>query len=223
MRRLPKVEVPKHPDLRFEVQVWESGLSAVAGLDEAGRGAWAGPVAAGAVILPAGMPVEGLLERLRGVRDSKVMTSRQRAVWAEQIRSAALAWGVGFAESHEVDALGIVPATRLAMERALTACNSPAQHLLVDAVRLPGVDIPQQALIKGDARSLSIAAASVLAKTARDAVMIEMEETFPGYGFALNKGYGTAIHRAGLDEIGPCAMHRFSFTPVRERESSDPV
>jgi len=223
MRRLPKVEVPKHPDLRFEVQVWESGLSAVAGLDEAGRGAWAGPVAAGAVILPAGMPVEGLLERLRGVRDSKVMTSRQRAVWAEQIRSAALAWGVGFAESHEVDALGIVPATRLAMERALTACNSPAQHLLVDAVRLPGVDIPQQALIKGDARSLSIAAASVLAKTARDAVMIEMEETFPGYGFALNKGYGTAIHRAGLDEIGPCAMHRFSFTPVRERVSSDPV
>ena len=217
MRRLPKVEVPKHPDLRFEVQVWESGLSTVAGLDEAGRGAWAGPVAAGAVILPAGMPVEGLLERLRGVRDSKVMTSRQRAVWAEQIRSAALAWGVGFAESHEVDALGIVPATRLAMERALTACNSPAQHLLVDAVRLPGVDIPQQALIKGDARSLSIAAASVLAKTARDAVMIEMEETFPGYGFALNKGYGTAIHRAGLDEIGPCAMHRFSFTPVRER------
>jgi len=223
MRRLPKVEVPKHPDLRFEVQVWESGLSAVAGLDEAGRGAWAGPVAAGAVILPAGMPVEGLLERLRGVRDSKVMTSRQRAVWAEQIRSAALAWGVGFAESHEVDALGIVPATRLAMERALTACNSPAQHLLVDAVRLPGVDIPQQALIKGDARSLSIAAASVLAKTARDAVMIEMEETFPGYGFALNKGYGTAIHRAGLDEIGPCPMHRFSFRPVRERESSDPV
>ena len=223
MRRLPKVEVPKHPDLRFEVQVWESGLSAVAGLDEAGRGAWAGPVAAGAVILPAGMPVEGLLERLRGVRDSKVMTSRQRAVWAEQIRSAALAWGVGFAESHEVDALGIVPATRLAMERALTACNSPAQHLLVDAVRLPGVDIPQQALIKGDARSLSIAAASVLAKTARDAVMIEMEETFPGYGFALNKGYGTAVHRAGLDEIGPCPMHRFSFRPVRERESSDPV
>jgi len=223
MRRLPKVEVPKHPDLRFEVQVWESGLSAVAGLDEAGRGAWAGPVAAGAVILPAGMPVEGLLERLRGVRDSKVMTSRQRAVWAEQIRSAALAWGVGFAESHEVDALGIVPATRLAMERALTACNSPAQHLLVDAVRLPGVDIPQQALIKGDARSLSIAAASVLAKTARDAVMIEMEETFPGFGFAMNKGYGTAVHRAGLDEIGPCPMHRFSFRPVRERESSDPV
>ena len=223
MRRLPKVEVPKHPDLRFEVQVWESGLSAVAGLDEAGRGAWAGPVAAGAVILPAGMPVKGLLERLRGVRDSKVMTSRQRAVWAEQIRSAALAWGVGFAESHEVDALGIVPATRLAMERALTACNSPAQHLLVDAVRLPGVDIPQQALIKGDARSLSIAAASVLAKTARDAVMIEMEETFPGFGFAMNKGYGTAVHRAGLDEIGPCPMHRFSFRPVRERESSDPV
>ena len=214
MRRLPKVEVPKYPDLRFEIPLWESGFTAVAGLDEAGRGAWAGPVAAGAVILPAGVPGDGLLERLHGVRDSKVMTSRQRAVWAEQIRLAALAWGVGFAECHEVDTLGIVPATRLAMERALTACKRTVQHLLVDAVRLPGVNIPQQALIKGDARSLSIAAASVLAKTARDAVMIEMEETYPGYGFAMNKGYGTAVHRAGLDEIGPCPMHRFSFAPV---------
>ena len=123
MRRLPKVEVPKHPDLRFELPLWESGLTIVAGLDEAGRGAWAGPVAAGAVILPSGAPGAGLLERLHGVRDSKVMTSRQRTVWAEQIRLAALAWGVGFAECHEVDTLGIVPATRLAMERALTACN----------------------------------------------------------------------------------------------------
>jgi len=185
-------------------------------LDEAGRGAWAGPVAAGAVVLPVSAPVEELLEQLRGVRDSKVMTSRQRAFWAEHIRLAALAWGVGFAESHEVDTLGIVPATRLAMERALKACGCAAQHLLVDAVRLPEINIPQQALIKGDARSLSIAAASVLAKTARDAVMIEMDERFPGYGFAMNKGYGTAIHRAGLDEIGPCPMHRFSFAPVRE-------
>lgn len=216
-RRLPKFEVPKYPDLRFEIPLWQSGFTVVAGLDEAGRGAWAGPVAAGAVILPAETPGGGLLERLHGVRDSKVMTSRQRALWAEQIRLAALAWGVGFAECHEVDTLGIVPATRLAMERALAACKSRVQHLLVDAVRLPGVNIPQQALIKGDARSLSIAAASVLAKTARDAVMIEMEEAYPGYGFAMNKGYGTAVHRAGLDEIGPCPMHRFSFAPVRKR------
>lgn len=222
MRRLPKVEVPKHPDLRFELPLWESGFTVVAGIDEAGRGAWAGPVAAGAVILPSGAMGAELLERLRGVRDSKVMTSRQRTVWAEQIRLAALAWGVGFAECREVDALGIVPATRLAMERALTACDSRIQHLLVDAVRLPGVNIPQQALIKGDARSLSIAAASVLAKTARDAVMIEMEDSYPGYGFAMNKGYGTAVHRAGLDEIGPCPMHRFSFAPVREVVSRDP-
>jgi ribonuclease HII len=102
------------------------------------------------------------------------------------------------------------------MERALKACGCMVQHLLVDVVRLPGIHIPQQALIKGDARSLSIAAASVLAKTARDAIMIEMDERFPGYGFAMNKGYGTAVHRAGLDEIGPCPMHRFSFAPVRE-------
>ncbi|MRR30123.1 ribonuclease HII [bacterium] len=216
-RRLPKLEVPKYPDLRFEIPLWQSGLTAVAGLDEAGRGAWAGPVAAGAVILPAGAVADDLLERLHGVRDSKVMTSRQRGVWAEQIRLEALAWGVGFAECDEVDTLGIVPATRLAMERALAACKRSVEHLLVDAVRLPGINLPQQALIKGDARSLSIAAASVLAKTARDAVMIEMEETYPGYGFAMNKGYGTAVHRAGLDEIGPCPMHRFSFAPVKER------
>lgn len=216
-RRLPKIEVPRHPDLRFEIPLWESGFTAVAGLDEAGRGAWAGPVAAGAVILPVSAAEEGLLERLHGVRDSKVMTSRQRTLWAAQIRGIAFAWGVGFAESHEVDDMGIVPATRLAMKRALQACGCAAQHLLVDAVRLPEIIIPQQALIKGDARSLSIAAASVLAKTARDAVMIEMEERFPGYGFAMNKGYGTAVHRAGLDEIGPCPMHRFSFAPVKER------
>jgi len=222
MRRLPKVEVPKHPDLRFEIPLWEGGFTAVAGLDEAGRGAWAGPVAAGAVVLPVSTPVDGLLERLHGVRDSKVMTSRQRTLWAAQIRGIALAWGVGFADCHEVDALGIVPATRLAMERALVACKTTVQHLLVDAVRLPEINIPQQALIKGDARSLSIAAASVLAKTARDAVMIEMDERFPGYGFAMNKGYGTAVHRAGLDEIGPCPMHRFSFAPVRDRASGDP-
>jgi ribonuclease HII len=157
-----------------------------------------------------------LLERLHGVRDSKQMTVRQRSVWADQIRAAALAWGVGFAEASEVDALGIVPATRLAMERALAGCGCTVQHLLVDALRLPGVNIPQQALIKGDARSLSIAAASVLAKTARDALMQEMDEVFPGYGFTRHKGYGTAVHRAGLDGLGPCRIHRFSFAPVRE-------
>ncbi len=213
MARLPKTEIPKFPDLRFESPLWSKGVTAVAGLDEAGRGAWAGPVSAAAVVLPT---ENGLLERLHGVRDSKQMTVRQRSVWADQIRAAALAWGVGFAEASEVDALGIVPATRLAMERALAGCGCVVEHLLVDALRLPGVNLPQQALIKGDARSLSIAAASVLAKTARDALMQEMDEVFPGYGFARHKGYGTAVHRAGLDGLGPCRIHRFSFAPVRE-------
>ena len=212
MRRQPKVEAPKYPDLRFETPLWSSGFTAVAGLDEAGRGAWAGPVSAAAVVLP---PDAGLLEKLHGVRDSKQMTSRQRAAWVDRIQAAALVWGVGFAEAHEVDEVGIVPATRLAMERALSACGCEVQRLLVDAVYLPGLNIPQQILIKGDARSLSIAAASVLAKTARDAVMLELEETYPGYCFARNKGYGTAAHRAGLDEIGPCKLHRFSFAPVK--------
>src|SRR5574340_652751 len=122
-----------------------------------------------------------------------------------------------YAEADEVDALGIVPATRLAMTRALGACGCEAQHLLVDALRLPKVAIPQEALIKGDRRCLSIAAASVLAKTARDQVMLEWDAAFPGYGFAHNKGYGTSMHRAALEELGPCVLHRRSFAPIRAR------
>ena len=212
MRRLSRVDLPVSPDLHFETALWAQGLLAVAGLDEAGRGAWAGPVSAAAVVLP---PGDGMLERLHGVRDSKQMTPRQRAWWAGEIQMAAAAWGVGFAEAAEVDALGVVPATRLAMERALAACGSQVQHLLVDALRLPEQPLPQQALIKGDARSLSIAAASVLAKTARDRLMQELDAVFPGYGFSHNKGYGTAFHRAALEALGPCLLHRHSFAPLR--------
>jgi ribonuclease HII len=214
MRLTVKTEAPKHPSLEFELPLWAQGIRLIAGVDEAGRGAWAGPVAAAAVILP---PDEFLLERLHGVRDSKQMTVRQRGRWSGEIRAAALAWGVGYADSDEVDALGIVPATRLAMQRALAACDRPIEHLLVDAVRLPGVNLPQQAVIKGDARSLSIAAASVLAKTERDARMVELEKQFPGYGFSHNKGYGTVSHQMGLNSLGPCRVHRFSYAPVRAR------
>lgn len=214
MRRLPVTDLPKSPDLRFEIPLWAKGVFAVAGLDEAGRGSWAGPVSAAAVVLP---PGDQLLERLAGVRDSKQMTARQRARMAEVIRGTATAWGVGFADAGEVDELGIVPATRLAMERALESCNCEVQHLLVDALRLPTLTIPQEALIKGDRLSMSIAAASVLAKTARDSLMQEWDAAFPGYGFSHNKGYGTAVHRAALDTLGPCTLHRRSFAPVRER------
>lgn len=200
------------PDLNFEQSLWSAGVTGVAGLDEAGRGAWAGPVAAAAVVLP---PQPDLLGELSGVRDSKQMTPRQRQLWAGRIRELAWGWGVGFAAAAEIDELGILPATRLAMSRALAQLNLPPQHLLIDALRLPEVSLPQQALIKGDGRVLSIAAASVLAKTARDALMVELEGEYPGYGFARHKGYGTAYHRAALSQLGPCPQHRRSFAPLR--------
>jgi ribonuclease HII len=210
-RHYDPAEIPPAPDLRYELPLWAGGLALVAGLDEAGRGAWAGPVVAGAVILPAQPEIAGLLAR---VRDSKQMTPLQRAHWAAEIQRHAAAWAVGAAASEEIDQLGIVPATRLAMRRALEALALPAEHLLIDALRLPELDLPQTALIKGDARSLSIAAASVLAKTARDAWMARLAEEFPEYRFAGNKGYGTAAHWEALQRGGPCPAHRRSFAPV---------
>jgi ribonuclease HII len=204
--------LPPDPDLRFELPLWESGLGRVGGIDEAGRGAWAGPVAAGVVILP---PEIEFPSRLHGVRDSKQMTPAQRERWAAEIRSAALDWGVGLASSAEIDALGILPATRLAVRRALEALALPPQYLLVDFLQLPEIDLPQLPLVKGDARSLSIACASVLAKTARDALLIQLDRDYPGYGFAQHKGYGTAAHQAALDRLGPAGIHRHSFAPVR--------
>ena len=201
-----------YPDLSLELPLWQAGLQLVAGLDEAGRGAWAGPVAAAAVILPVDA---GLCERLSGVRDSKKMTSRQRGIWAEQIQRVALSWGVGFASSDEIDALGIIAATRLAMQRALDGLHVPPVYLLIDALGLPEEELPQTYLPKGDARSLSIAAASVLAKTQRDALMAALDLQFPAYGFAFHKGYGTFRHREALHQWGACPIHRASFAPVR--------
>ena len=212
-RRFDPADIPACPDLRFESPLWASGLVHVSGLDEAGRGAWAGPVTAGAVILPS--RDDTLVERLCGVRDSKEMTPRQRTHWAGKIFETALAYAVGWADHEEIDCLGIVPATRLAMQRALEGLLLVPQHLLLDALRLPALNLPQTPLIKGDARSLSIAAASVLAKTARDARMIELDALYPGYGFAAHKGYGTQQHQTALLRLGPCPIHRQSYAPVR--------
>lgn len=209
--------IRQYPDLSFERSLWSSGIQHIAGLDEAGRGAWAGPVAAGAVILPADPTI---LHQLNGVRDSKQMSASQRTFWAEKIKSLALGWSVGMASSIEIDELGILPSTRLAMTRALRKLAPDPGHLLIDAVKLPEIAIPQGILIKGDARSLSIAAASVLAKTARDALMIELDGSYPVYGFARNKAYGTAFHRAALSQSGPCPEHRFSYAPIRGLVSS---
>lgn len=200
--------LPPNPDLSFENELWEQGRFPVAGLDEAGRGALVGPVAAAAVVLPAD---PRLAEALLGVRDSKQMTPSDREYWAVRIKVEALAWGVGYAWPAEIDALGIVPATRLAMVRALEHLLTSPRHLLIDFLSLPECALPQTALVKGDARSLSIAAASVLAKTARDALLCALDLQYPGYGFAGHKGYATRAHYAALERLGPCAQHRFSF------------
>ncbi len=205
--------LPGRPDLAFEGTLWAQGIRLVAGIDEAGRGAWAGPVAAAAAVLPADPCIQ---QQLAGVRDSKEMTPDQRAYWAGRIRVFALDWAVGFASSQEIDCAGILPATRLAVRRALAGLSYPPQYLLVDYLVLPEADLPQTPLVKGDARSLSIAAASVLAKTARDALLCQLDAQYPGYHFAAHKGYGTSAHQRALQALGPCAIHRTSFEPVKK-------
>jgi ribonuclease HII len=200
--------IPASPDLSFERPLWSAGLELVAGLDEAGRGALAGPVAAAAVILPARPEI---LPVLHGVRDSKQMTPAQRRFWAERLHAQALCYAVGFASHAEIDVCGILPATRLAMQRALSQLSAVPQHLLLDFLDLPGLSLPQTCLVKGDARSLSIAAASILAKTARDELMCQLDMEYPGYGFAIHKGYGTLAHRQALQALGPCQVHRSTF------------
>jgi ribonuclease HII len=215
------VLIPIRPDLSQETALWAAGIERIAGVDEAGRGAWAGPVAAGAVVFA---PEPGLCGRLEGVRDSKQMSPADRERWAAVIRAAALDWGVGFASCEEIDALGIVPATRLAMQRAMEKLALAPQHLLVDFMRLPDIPIPQTPLVKGDARSLSIAAAAVLAKTARDAWMGALDARYPGYGFACHKGYGTPGHQEALALLGCCPEHRRSYEPIaRLGESPEPI
>jgi ribonuclease HII len=208
------LDLPTNPDLSFEQNLCSPELQYIAGLDEAGRGAWAGPVSAGAVILPVN---ENILRLLIGVRDSKQMTPRQREYWAEQIKQHVLAWGTGFASHIEIDQYGILPATRLAMTRAMEQLAIQPQHLLIDALRLPLINLPQTAIIKGDRRSLSIAAASVLAKTARDNWMRQIDNEYSNYGFAIHKGYGTKQHHSALCSFGPCAIHRLSFKPLQTR------
>ena len=216
MRGRSPIVLPIKPNLFFEKQLWGEGFRVIAGLDEAGRGAWAGPVYAAAIALPNDNHVFRVLD---GVRDSKQMTARQRARYEGCIKSVSIAWGVGSASEGEIDQLGIVPATCLAMQRAIDELVYPPNHLLIDYISMRDCACPQLSLPKGDCRSLSIAAASVLAKTARDAFMIAQDANYPGYGFARHKGYGTALHRAALKELGPTPFHRKSFKPIIEMSS----
>ncbi|MGD8464705.1 MAG: ribonuclease HII [Anaerolineae bacterium] len=208
------------PTLTLETRLWATGHQRVAGLDEAGRGAWAGPVVAAAVILPANGP--GILQHLAGVRDSKMLTALQRERLLEVIQGHAVALGVGVVPPEEIDRLGIVPATRQAMGLALRALSPPASYLLIDHLALPDISVPQHSLPKGDRQVLSIAAASIVAKVSRDRLMVELEAKYPGYGFAQHKGYGTPQHRSALADLGPSRIHRMSFAPLRVLSANPP-
>lgn len=204
--------IPSAPDLSLEQALWKNQVALVAGLDEAGRGAWAGPVTAAAVIFSSEKPIPIELKR---IRDSKQLQPGCRAELEPLIKNLALDWGVGFASSKEIDEMGILPATRLAMIRSLADLDQTPDHLLIDALFLPEIPIPQTALIKGDQRSLSIAAASILAKTARDRWMVDYSQQNGAYAFEHNKGYGTRAHQAALQRCGPCPQHRYYYAPVK--------
>jgi len=198
------------PNTFFESELWNSGLKYIAGLDEAGRGALAGPVSVGAVILPNDPTL--LSSTLGGARDSKQLTPRMRESLAPRIREIALTWAVGFATAEEIDMQGIVRATRLAAIRALHQFDLNPQYLLTDfRLELPQLDISQTSLVKGDAHCLSIACASILAKTERDALMRELDAIHRGYGLAKHKGYGTQAHRSAMKRLGLSEIHRKTF------------
>jgi ribonuclease HII len=195
--------------LELELEARQAGFAAIAGVDEAGRGCLFGPVFAAAVILDPDRPI-------RGLNDSKALAAARREELAVLIRERAISFAVASATAAEIDRINILQASRLAMRRAVEALPSPADFLLVDAATVD-LPLPQRAIIHGDALSRSIAAASILAKTSRDALLRELDLLYPGYGLASNKGYGAAEHMAGLDRLGPTPEHRMTYAPVRDR------
>lgn len=200
--------------LRRERELWGSGTTRVAGVDEAGVGPLAGPVVAAAVIFPPGVGIPG-------VDDSKRLAEAERDRLAAEIVARSAAYAVAIVEPEEIDRINILQASLTAMARAVRALAVEPEHLLVDARRIPGIAIPQEPIIKGDARCHAIAAASILAKTHRDALMAAYDGTFPGYGFAAHKGYPTETHREAIRRLGPCAIHRRSFTLLPPRTLFD--
>ena len=191
--------------LTRERELWASGVLRIAGVDEAGVGPLAGPVVAAAVIFSPDFGIEG-------VDDSKKLTPERRATLVLAIREKALAFAVAIVEPEEIDRINVYQATLAAMGRAVETLSIRPHHVLVDARRIPGCDLPQEAIIKGDAHCHAIAAASILAKTTRDALMRRYDDEYPGYGFADHKGYPTESHRDAIRRLGPCPIHRMSFT-----------
>lgn len=189
----------------YERKYQEKGLEYVAGIDEVGRGPYAGPVVAACVILPTGC-------RIEGVNDSKKLSAKKREELFDIINEMAVAVGVGMADNYEIDEMNILQATYKAMRGAVENMKVRPQQLLVDAVTIPDIDIPQEAIIKGDAKSISIGAASIIAKVIRDRLMVEYSRQYPQYGFDKNVGYGTREHEAAIRKYGLCDIHRRSFT-----------
>lgn len=207
--------------LLHERELWRRGINIVAGVDEAGRGPLAGPVVAAAVILPNHWVESRFDERLRGLNDSKQLTEEQREDYFAVLTSHVdIRYAIAVVEADWIDRINILQATHRAMNEALNRLKPTPQHALVDGKPVKTMRIPHTALVKGDSRSYSIAAASVLAKVTRDRMMLEWDKLYPGYGFAEHKGYGTPQHLAALGALGPCAIHRRSFAPLKpvERE-----
>jgi ribonuclease HII len=206
-----------HYLLRFEIELWSQGYGLVAGVDEAGMAPLAGPVVAGAVVLPQNY-------KLRGLNDSKkILDPEKRCELAVQIKQDAICWSIGFAEVEEIDKINIYHAGLLAMQRAVQGLTSQPEFILVDARRIPNCSVPQRGIIRGDALSASIAAASIIAKTTRDAHMLELDSLYNGYGLASHKGYPTPEHCRALKALGALPIHRRSFARVREVLGLDPI
>jgi len=198
------------PNLELENELWSTGLRRVAGLDEAGRGPLAGPVAAAAVLLPEGY-------RLAGLDDSKKLTAaRREKVFEALLEDDRVEWGLAYAEVEEIEEVNILRATHAAMARAVGTLRVAADFCLIDGLNVPGFPLPSRGVVKGDGISLSIAAASVIAKVSRDRRMLGYAEEFPEYGFERHKGYGTKVHLEALRRHGPCAIHRRTFQPVAD-------
>ncbi len=202
--------------LKFETELWAEGFVHIAGVDEAGMGPCAGPVCAGAAILPKGY-------KLKGLDDSKkILDEAKREELAEAVKRDAIAWAIGWAQVPEIDEINIYQAGLLAMRRAVEGLPQAPDYVLVDARKIPGLAQPQRGIIKGDAQSLSIAAGAILAKTTRDRLMNELDAKHPGYGFASHKGYPTPVHLEAMQRLGVLEFHRRSFAPVRKALGLDP-
>jgi ribonuclease HII len=217
MARADQTQAPDR--FQFERELWRCGTEIIAGVDETGRGPLAGPVVVAAVVVPTEWIEHGLPREFDGLNDSKQLTASQRERFFALLTAGPLIrFAIARNEAETIDAINILQATHRAMNQALAHLQPAPEHVLVDGLRVPSLRFPQTPLVKGDGRSYSIAAASILAKVTRDRLMLEYDRRYPAYGFADHKGYGTAQHLAALEEHGPCPIHRRSFAPLRPAE-----